>query len=440
MNDDPEYHLEDPGNNILLEKETSKRKKLVIIFGSIVIILVAVIIIGVVLYFTNKKDDTDNSKDSNKESSKDEKYPEYSLYYNITTSENNYIKNSFVRGGDNYIEEIGDLNKGANYKENERDNVDLCIPKGAMKNKKNYTSIMLNIHGGAWVGGVKEDAFDTCKYSSPYNIIVATMSYTLLCGSYEEYNIFRMIDEITAVIKTIKKFLMQLGFDENKLELFLSGGSAGAHLSLLYSYMIKNPPIPIKFIINYVGPVTLNPDYFLTTKQGEKPLKDIEPKSIEKALNDSEIIQMNGKETGVKTNRMALIEAMNCWLGNSRDYKIDEVFLNKEKMEINYESEIYKELLNKTGYAYPINYVTKESIPTLCLYGGKDEQIGIAQYAELKKAFNKHNNTNITLLYYSIGTHNIFDNATTNEEGRNFMANRTEEISNYCHKYLKSLK
>ena len=47
------------------------------------------------------------------------------------------------------------------------------------------------------------------------------MSYTLLDGSYKEYNIFRIMDEITAVLKTLRKFLSKLGFDENKLELLI---------------------------------------------------------------------------------------------------------------------------------------------------------------------------------------------------------------------------
>jgi acetyl esterase/lipase len=92
--------------------------------------------------------------------------------------------------------------------------------------------------------------------------MVATMSYTLLNGQYKEYNIFRIIDEITAVLKNLKRILKEQGFDENKLELVISGGSAGAHLSTLYGYLIKNPPIPIKFIVNIAAPITLIPKIF----------------------------------------------------------------------------------------------------------------------------------------------------------------------------------
>ena len=90
------------------------------------------------------------------------------------------------------------------------------------------------------------------------------MGYTILMNKYEEANIFRMIDEITAAIKSIKKVLINNGFDGDKLELAISGGSAGGHLGLLYPYGFgKNSAIPIKFVINICGPVTLDDYYYI---------------------------------------------------------------------------------------------------------------------------------------------------------------------------------
>ena len=83
---------------------------------------------------------------------------------------------------------------------------------------------------------------------------------------------------------------------------------------------------------------------------------------------------MNGNKNGVVMNRMFIVKLMNGWLGKPLNDSLEEIFSDKERMEINESSEIYKELLNKTSYAYPKNYVTKESIPTLCLYGGKMNQ------------------------------------------------------------------
>ena len=435
MEEDFEYHLDDPGENIKIEKALPKNKKLIITLISIAIIQFLIIVIGIILYFTLGKKKENEEKDSNKE----QDFPEVSLYINISTSENNMIKNSFKKGGENYIPEIGNLNNGNDYKENERDNFDLCIPKSALQNKNNYQTIVLIIHGGGWVGGKKSDVLETYKNGLFKNFILASMSYTILNGKYKEYNIFRIIDEITAVLTTLKRFLINKGFDGNKLELIIQGGSAGAHLSLLYSYMIKNTPIPIKFIFNGVGPISVNPDDFLTTLPGREPLEDIEPEEIKKALIENRIIPMNGNETGVNMNKTILMMFMNGWLGRPLDKDLDKIFYDKEKKEINKSSEIYQEMLKKTSYAYPIKYVTKESIPTLCIYGGKDEEVGVAQYARLKEAFINNNNDNITLVYFKYGKHYPFYNCT-GDYGKIMMKKFGEEFSKYCKKYLDSYK
>ena len=74
-----------------------------------------------------------------------------------------------------------------------------------------------------------------------YSIVMAT----ILTAIYRQSDYRNTkIDEIDATLKALKKFLIQKGFQENKLEVIMEGVSSGAHLCLLYSYMIKNPPIP----------------------------------------------------------------------------------------------------------------------------------------------------------------------------------------------------
>ena len=109
------------------------------------------------MFLTLGKKDSKKEKDSYKEqdSNKEQDFPEVYLYINISTSENNMLKNSSKKGGENYKPEIGNLNNGNDYKENERDNFDLCIPKSVFQNKTNYQTIVLIIHGGGWVGGKK---------------------------------------------------------------------------------------------------------------------------------------------------------------------------------------------------------------------------------------------------------------------------------------------
>ena len=143
MDDNLDYIINESEEPVLLQKEKLKRKKVTIILSLIIVILAIIIIVSIVLYFTILK------KDNNKEKEK-EIIKKYSIYYNISTTENDVIRNSFAIGRENFIPEIGNLNDGNNYEKNERDNFDLCIPDNAEKDKTKYKTILLHVHGGGW--------------------------------------------------------------------------------------------------------------------------------------------------------------------------------------------------------------------------------------------------------------------------------------------------
>ena len=209
------------------------------------------------------------------------------------------------------------------------------------------------------------------------------------------------------LFKTIKIFLKNEGFDVNKLEMVIGGGSSGAHLSMLYFYMIKNPPIPIKFIYNNVGPVTLEPKYFLSTKIYNDSLENIEPEDIEKAKANGKLISMNS-DPNVLMNNIGLISFMNLAIGRKFNTNFDEIFSDLEKGEVNEYSKKYKKLLIKAKFAFPVTCVDNKSISKICVYRGQDEMDGVAQYALLKETFVNHANMdNITLIYYKYGHHEV---------------------------------
>ncbi len=414
--------IENIGETPFLDKKPSKKKLIIIISTIISAIFLIDLIILMVYFVTNKKK---------------EEGP-YEIYLNIPTSENKIIRNSFKKGCENYNETLGNINEGKDYNETDRDNFDICIPKDVNKRKDNYNAIYLNIHGGGWVEGDKANVSELCDKYGSKGIICTSMSYTLLNGNYKEYNIFRILDEITATIKGIKKFLGEKGFDQNKLELFISGGSAGAHLALLYSYAIKNSPIPIKFILDGSGPVSLEHENWLTTSNITDSLESIEPESINEAKNEGRLIQMNGTETGVVSDNIVIVKYMNDWAGRYNESNFDEIFISLETKEINETSEKYQELVNLTRFAYPTTYITNKSIPTLCIYGGKDQAIGVDHYALLKEQFVKNNNPNISLAYFRYGSHNPFDDPT--EYGKNATIKFYALLDYYMNTYLDSFK
>ena len=147
---------------------------------------------------------------------------------NIPYDTNNIINNTFKKDDINYKEEIGNVNDGKDYQKNERNVYDLYVPYSSLKRKDKYNGIILFVHGGAWILGQKGDIEYLASRYAKYGYITATLNYTLLINKYKEHNIFRILDEITACINSIKLKLKEEGFDENKLELAIGGISAGA--------------------------------------------------------------------------------------------------------------------------------------------------------------------------------------------------------------------
>ena len=415
--------IENIAETPFLDKKPAKKKLIIIISIIIGALLLIGVIIFVVLMLINKKDNPDSK---------------YEIYLDIPTSENKKIRNSFKEGCENYNETLGNINNGSDYSETDRDNFDICIPYNATIRKDDYNAIYLNIHGGGWVTGDKANVKEFCDKFGSYGIICASMSYTLLNGNYEEYNIFRILDEITATLKGIKKFLGEKGFNETKLELIISGGSAGAHLSLLYSYAIKNSPIPIKFIVDGSGPVSLEHENWLTTSNSSDSLESIDPDSINEAKHDGRLVEMNGTETSCEMDNTGIVMFMNDWLGKYNKSDFDEIFISIETKEINETSEKYQELVKKTRFAYPTTYITDTSIPTLCAHGGKDLTIGVGHYALLKEKFDENNNPNISLAYFRYGSHNPFDDPT--DYGKNATIVFNELLGYYMMTYLDTFK
>lgn len=344
---------------------------------------------------------------------------------NLPYFTNDIIINSFKKGGINFNEEIGNINNGNDYQKNELNYYDIYIPYSSLKRKNKYNGIILFIHGGGWEKGIKDDMGFFCSRYAKYGYITATMNYTLLIKKYKEYNIFRILDEITACINNIKAHLNKEGFDENKLEIALGGASAGAHLSLLYGYSIKNSPIPVKFVINIVGPVSLEPDFWYILDKDKEPLDNIEPIDIENAIKEKRIVKEFEKDETI------IIKFMNSFIGDKyNDKDIKEILINKK---INKDNEKYKEILRIINFAFPLKYINSNTPPTLCEYGGIDDIAGVAHYSFLKKISEKYGNK-LELVYMREGDHSLMNYDTL--EGINTMREMNYQILHFAKTYF----
>ena len=393
-----EYTLDDEEQEKFnLSKKTFPLKaKIIITILIIIIILLIGGFIGFIIYAIPKI----KNNNGNKENKENDYNPNYIIKYTNLSYTKDKIKNSFKIGGANYIEKIGEINDGRDYDKTDRNIYDLYIPnKNIKKNEINH--IILFIHSGGWKLGSKEEMSEICLLTSNIGYITANIGYTLLSQEYKKYNanIFRILDEITASIENIKIILGKEGFNTDKLEIAIAGASAGGHLSLLYSYSMKNSPIPIKFIINFAGPVTLEPEYFIKVKNENELLENIDISDIENA-------NKLGKTERLHPSDKIILYYMNSFTGNKTS---EEDLINMtENGRINKNNEKYKEMLNFIKYGFPVNYINKESFPVLCVYGGKDEQIGIGHYSYLKSKYIEHNNNKVELIYAKNSFHNIF--------------------------------
>ena len=326
----------------------------------------------------------------------------------IPYDKNGTIENTFRKDGINYNKEIIDINNNENYTKNGKNFFDLYIPNNYLldEEKNKNVNIILFLHGGAWIKGDKSEMEYLARIYAEMGYITASMSYTLLIPYYSNYNIFRIIDEITYCIDGIKNKLIEYGFKKEKLSLGIVGYSAGAHLALLYTYLIpKNLfPIDIKFTINVSGPISLNPKDFYEIADKAKPFENINITSeeVEKAINEKKFIRI------INLNDTNLLLLMNQFYGGKYSQEQCRKMINNETNEINKDDEEFKKLYNIVKNAFPVDIVDKNKIPVLCAYGGLDNVVGVVQFPHLNEKAIEDNKP--IELYYSINsTHDFFN-------------------------------
>lgn len=141
------------------------------------------------------------------------------------------------------------------YGTHERQKVDIFIPENAV----NKNGIILFIHGGGWSDGDKAFHHADCQHFCNLGYICASMNYRFVA---ETISVFNELDDVTAALETIKNKCAEHGLNIEKL--ILSGGSAGAHLALLYAYTRKDKaPVTPVAVCAYCPPVSCSKPDFL---------------------------------------------------------------------------------------------------------------------------------------------------------------------------------
>lgn len=115
--------------------------------------------------------------------------------------------------------------------------LDLYIPKDI----KGDANMILYVHGGGWTEGSKDSNTEVLEQMSERGYICAALNYRY-CGKPNYATVYDILDDITSALKTIKETAAENGV--NLKGVMLDGGSAGAHLSLMYAYSrVEEAPV-----------------------------------------------------------------------------------------------------------------------------------------------------------------------------------------------------
>ena len=258
------------------------------------------------------------------------------------------------------------------YGSHERHKLDIFMPE----NPKCTSGIILFIHGGGWVQGDKSGHHHDNDFFSNFGYITATMNYRYVDENTSAYD---ELDDITEALKTIKSECKKHGYNIEKL--LLSGGSAGAHLTLLYSYTRKEEaPITPVAVCPYCPPVDCSKPDFLMGISGE--FEDWKYGVLSKCC-------------GIEINK--------------------ENLLNPQQQEA----------LKKIS---PQEYISENCIPTAIFHGRLDELIPFSHIEKFISALNENGVKNDLLIYENSG-HALDKDPEVAQQTRNI-------IQDYAEKYF----
>ena len=326
------------------------------------------------------------------------------------------IVNTYKEGGVNHVEY--NVNGGEDYSANKSsNNYDLYVPKDASKNSKH--TVVLFIHGGAWVSGFKTDVNEYVYEFANRGYISATIKYTLLKKTMDDpsLSIFRNLDEIDACIASIKSVLAELGFDTSKTNLVIGGASSGAHLTMLYAYSRgASCPLPIKFLIDAVGPVDIKPENWKKFASASDEVLDagLSASAIDTQRTNGNLGKLrvaddtgdpyywNDYQTMRIANGMCGLPYTQIDIQNSTDENKESIVYPNEASNSMTKAGGGEDQLSVT---YWMNASNK--LPVVAAYAGKDSVVGIAQFAKLEEAFiaNGYSSSDYDFVYFRNGNH-----------------------------------
>ncbi len=262
--------------------------------------------------------------------------------------------------------------KDISYGEHERHKLDIYIPE----TPRITEGLVMIIHGGGWVGGDRSVHIPDAERWSEKGYICGIMNYRYVC---KNINVFDELDDIASALKKAKEICAERGCKIKKV--LLSGGSAGAHLSLLYAYTRAedSPLMPVAVFCD-CPPVDCSQPDFLMGLSGE----------------------------------------FESWKYEVLSFCCSEK-INKKTLS----GERAQKALQKIS---PINYVSEKAVPTAVCHGLHDELVPYRQVLEFTDVLNNYNVRHDMLTFKNSG-HALDKDPGTRAES-------WELMQRYIEKYL----
>lgn len=253
------------------------------------------------------------------------------------------------------------------YGKYSRNVMDICIPK----NLTGDAGMIFYVHGGGFTMGDKIAYFGQIRKDQKAGYVCASLNYRY---ASEETNINDMLDDITAAVECARKTAEKRGIRLHKM--LMTGGSAGAHLALLYAYSkVGDAPVQPAAVVSYCGSADL---------------------SLRKMTFETGI----GKPENV------------CKLfGNLADVKITPDTFDDHASDLRRIS--------------AISYVSPETVPTVICHGDLDNCVDIEQAEHLEAALAANNVTHEFVRYPNSG-HGLSDDPDQSERAHSLMLEYAE--------------
>ena len=269
---------------------------------------------------------------------------------------------------------MGTVYQDIPYGEGEANKFDLYVPADCSRDSY---GLIVHLHPGGFTSGDKRDMAEDCKKSAAKGFVAASVNYTLRRED-NQASVDLMSEEIKASIPVIVEEAAKLGYHLNRM--IVSGGSAGGCLALIYAYRdAKDSPIPVKAVIEGVGPASFEPDDWY----------------------------------GLGQNDDAAATFLSVICGKT---------ITAEMMR---NGQYKEEIKCVSAYAW----VTEASVPTLCAYGKYDKICPYGSAIHLKKALEAYHVPHDFIVFEHSG-HGLQNDA---RQGRLY----TQKTDEYLEKYLR---